>query len=57
MTQNEFDITIDQFLDGASRVRAKKYETRIKSKNLYRQLPVRIISQMWDGNKKRIGSV
>ena len=57
MTQNEFDITIDQFLDGASRVRAKKYETRIKSKNLYRQLPVRIISQMCDGNKKRIGSV
>ncbi|WP_269622667.1 hypothetical protein [Prochlorococcus marinus] len=48
MNQNEFDMIIDRFLDGAARVRAKKYESNLTSKNVHRQLSSRIISQMWN---------
>ncbi len=54
MNQNEFDTIIDRFFDGAARVRAKKYENRIKPKNVHRQLSARIISQMWNEEKTNI---
>ncbi len=47
MNQKEFDLIMERFLDGAARVRAKKYERRTKSNNIHRELPARVISQMW----------
>ena len=47
MTQNEFDLMMERFLDGAARVRAKKYENRI-TRTLHRKLSTRIISNVWD---------
>ena len=55
MNQNEFDMTIDRFFDGAARVRARKYQKRIK-KNVHRKFSARIISQTWDENKKKFKS-
>ncbi len=55
MKQNEFDDIMDRFLDGAAKVRAKKYENRIV-KSVHRHLSARIISQMWDEDKKNVNA-
>ncbi len=49
MPQAEFDAIIDDcFLDGAARVRAKKYETRTNPR------AARIILEMWKQEKTNI---
>lgn len=52
MNQNEFDMTIDRFFDGAARVRAKKHKHLTKPQNVYQKFSSRVISQMWDEERK-----
>ena len=53
MNKNEFDMAMDRIFDGAERVRSKKHENTI-NRNVHRQFSARIISQMWDEEKKNI---
>ncbi len=54
MNQNEFDSIIDRFFDGAARVRAQKHEKGVNSKNLDRQFSSRLMTQMWDEERRNI---
>ncbi len=53
MNRNEIEFAMDRIFDGAARVRAKKYETRVH-KNVYRRFSSRVISQMWPDEKRSL---
>ena len=51
MTQDEIQMAMENLFLGAERVRAKKNASKV-SKNLHRQFSARILSQMWNDQKK-----
>jgi len=51
MTKDEIEMAMESLFSGAARVRANKHRRNV-SKNVHRQLSARIISQMWDEEKR-----
>ncbi len=53
MTENEIEMALESLFVGAAKVREKKQATTI-SKNVHKQFPARITSQMWKSERRKL---